>query len=145
LLPRPCMAQQKTELDLLWGKIEELEKVDKEGMSPLMVEFHEKAMLKQYMELSTCLDREIETAARQRIQAGTDAVSSSDQRLRNLNKQKLQVAGRITILRTLLGSTEEIAKLDTAAAATARRPAADSGQGVKNRPTAASPNAVGES
>ena len=144
LLPRPCMAQQKTELDLLWGKIEELEKVDQEGMSPLMVEFHEKAMLKQYMELSTCLDREIETAARQRIQAGTDAVSSMDQRLRNLNKQRLQVAGRITILRTLLGSTEEIARLDTTAAG-GRRPTADSAQGVRSRQTAASMNAVGES
>jgi len=138
------MAQQKTELDLLWGKIEELEKVDQEGMSPLMVEFHEKAMLKQYMELSTCLDREIETAARQRIQAGTDAVSSMDQRLRNLNKQRLQVAGRITILRTLLGSTEEIARLDTTAAG-GRRPTADSAQGVRSRQTAASMNAVGES
>ena len=136
LLPRPCMAQQKTECDFLWEKIEELEKVDQEGMSPLMLELHEKAMLKQYMELSTCLDR----------QAGTDAISSIDQRLRNLNKQKLQVAGRITILRTLLGSTEEIARVDTTAAATARRPTADSGQGVKNRPpTPASPNAVGES
>lgn len=146
LLPRPYMAQQRSELDHLWGKIEELEKVDQQGMSPLMLELHEKAMLKQYMELSTYLDREIETAAasRERIRSSADAVSSIDQQLRDLNKQRVQVAGRITILRTLLGSVEEVAKVDTTVPGE-RRSTAESGRVVTRGQSTALMNAVGES
>jgi len=146
LLPRPYMAQQKSDCDDLKDKIEELEKADLEGMSPLMLEFHKRALLKRYTELSTCLDRQIQTATAelQRVQAGMNAVSTIDQHLRSLNKERFRVGDKITIIRTLLESTEEVAGLDTTVAK-GERPTAESAPQVRSRQTAVSMNSVGES
>ena len=143
LLPRPYMAQQKSDCDVLRDKIGELEKADQEGMSPLMLEFHKKALLKRYTELSRCVDRQIETATaeRQRVQADTAAVSTIDQRLSSLNKQRFQVRNNITIIRTLLESSEEVAGVATTARKT-EQPSTDSGERLRTTQTAASMNSV---
>jgi hypothetical protein len=83
-------------------------------MSSSMRQFHKEALLKLYVQLSNCLDSEIQTTIeRQKAVANSEAVSQLEQQLRKLTMTKSSVAGNITILRTLLDLTGEVAGVDT--------------------------------
>jgi len=100
LSPRPYLAQEPAGCEQLGARIQELEKLDLENMSPSMRQFHKEALLKLYTQFSQCLDREIEITA---------AGQKDEQRLRKLTKTRADIAGKITILRTLLDLNGEVA------------------------------------
>lgn len=70
--------------------------------------------LKLYTQLGKCLDGEIQFfTERQKAVANSEAAPQVEQELRKLTRMKSSVAGHITILRTLLDSTGEVAGGDT--------------------------------
>lgn len=140
LSPQPYMAQVASECEQVSAKIQELEKLNLEEMSPSMRQFHKEALLKRYVQFSKCLDREIQTTTEtQKAVANAEAAAQVEQHLRKLTKTKSDVAGKITILRTLLDLTSEIADVDTGGPTlTDKRSTVNAERRATDRETAAS-------
>ena len=107
LSPALCSAQTSTDCDQLRNKVAQLENLDIGEMSPTLQKLYKESLLKLYQQFSECLQREVSIASQMHLAvAKTDAATEVDKMLQALVKEKSDIDGKITIMRTALDLTD---------------------------------------
>jgi hypothetical protein len=104
LSPSICAVQSPpSDCDILRSKVAQLENLNIDDMSPTLRKLYKESLLKIYQEFSECLRREVSIASRMNnAVANTGAANEVDRRLQALLKEKTDIDGKITIMRTAL-------------------------------------------
>jgi len=101
------VAQTPATCDQLRSKIQQMERMDQNVMSPSLQKVHKEAMLKLYTQLGQCVEQEITIATEMRnAVAGTDAVPPVESKLRALAKEEAETKDKINALSTALNLPE---------------------------------------
>jgi uncharacterized protein YutE (UPF0331/DUF86 family) len=91
--------------DQLRSKIEHLEQMNPNTMSPTLQQTYREALLKLYLQLSQCEQDELAVLTEMRnTVAGTTAAASVEDRFQALSKEKTDTDNKITSLRAALNS-----------------------------------------
>jgi hypothetical protein len=106
LSSRPYIAQEANDCEPLRVKIEQVEMLDFNAMSPSLRQLYKESLLRLYTQFSKCLEREIATA-RQRAVADSQAARDVENKLHRLVKAKSDTEGKIIIIRTSLDLPDE--------------------------------------
>lgn len=96
-------AQPAADCDQLRGKIQRLEGMNLNDMSPSIRQVYKEALHKLYAQFNQCLQQDISAvAAMQSAVAGTDAAAGVEERLRALTKEKADTDDKLSVLRVAL-------------------------------------------
>lgn len=114
-------AQPAANCDQLRSKIQRLEGMNLNSMSPSIQQVYKEALLKLYTQFGQCLQRDISaTTTMQGAVAGTDAAAGVGERLRALTREKADTDGKLTVLRTALNIPDSQPAADGGAAPSAQ-------------------------
>lgn len=97
------LAQPAANCDQLRSKIQRLEGMDLNAMSPSIQQVYKEALHKLYEQFSQCLQEDISAATTiQSAVAGTNAAAGVEERLRSLTREKADTDNKLSVLRTAL-------------------------------------------
>lgn len=97
------LAQPAANCDQLRGKIQRLEGMNLNAMSPSLQQVYKEALHKLYAQFSQCLQQDLSaTTTMQSAVAGTDAAAGVEERLRALTREKAETDNKLSVLRTAL-------------------------------------------